>query len=172
MIWKVYYFNGSEFDIYNVFNHTSFNREVQELLQRKSLNKEDFSEELRAISKYYFWGKNEWEILLNPCHYKAEYDVKIDVYSQLNLNWQQFEEYVWNSRANGEQVSSWIPCEQGQMPEDFTSDKSIIDVLVTLSSGVVTKVQRRKYGNRYEWARVLCSPVAWMCLPKKYVKEN
>ena len=37
----------------------------------------------------------------------------------------------------------WIPCKEGQMPEDFDKkNRKVLNVLVTTENGKVTKVQR------------------------------
>ena len=126
--WNVYHFDFSNKDlhIYNVFEHRSFNNDVQELLKKKDITREDFAEKLRREAKYRFWAKCEWECVITGCEphidrreferLMSEYEEcgkdvkrlwlrtsirladknKIDVYEQLMLNWEQFEAYVWS----------------------------------------------------------------------------
>ena len=48
---------------------------------------------------YYFWSKCEYEIIVtcNPewDRFKKE---KIDVYDQLQLNWNKFVDYIWENK--------------------------------------------------------------------------
>lgn len=96
MEWNVYYhdFNRRQITTYNVFNHGSFNREINQLSQ-KNLDKLEFAERLKIIAMYYFWSKTEWEVIVSPWIGKGD-DEKIDVYDQLKLNWDKFVDYVWN----------------------------------------------------------------------------
>ena len=48
---------------------------------------------------YYFWSKCEYEIIIT-CWPKWDKfkEEKIDVYSQLNLNWDKFVNYIWENK--------------------------------------------------------------------------
>ena len=54
---------------------------------------------VRNSLRYYYWSKCEWEIVLSdwpPSEtFKKE---KVDVYSQVVLNWDIFSEYIWENR--------------------------------------------------------------------------
>ena len=127
MIWNVYDhdFNGRKIRIWNVFKHLSFNRDVQELLN-ENLTYEEFSKRLNRIAHYYFWSKAEYEIVITSWaphinneeidrlnaeramresrSYYVNLDVrdKVDVYDQLELNWERFVDYVYNFKRNKE----------------------------------------------------------------------
>lgn len=113
--------NLSTIKPYNVFNHYSFANEVAELVKNlDARNLSEFEERLDNIARYYFWGKYEWEIGLTEVFPKIgvnqakllvkEYangpkslyyvdlycHSKIDVYSQLHLNWDRFVDYCEN----------------------------------------------------------------------------
>lgn len=119
-----YHFSAPELRIFNVFNHHSFLEYVQKLLA-KDMPKEEFTELLRREVFYYYWGKTEWECIITntepkisrnelcrvlsecyeqlpksqptPRHFCINlYDAyKLDVYSQVMLNWDEFVDYVW-----------------------------------------------------------------------------
>lgn len=118
MIWNVYShdFNKKSIITYNVFDHGSFKCEVEDLL-RKDLNYSDFSQKLRSVARYYFWAKCEHEVVitswppritreelhrlnLEDAAYRyspqLETGIKIDIYQQLQLNWDAFVQYVYN----------------------------------------------------------------------------
>jgi len=126
-VWNVYDYshNDNEMRVFNVFNHSSFNHNVEKILKQDT-TKEEFSELLRRQVQYYYWSKAEWECvitdlnphiaqrdlerILNECYLKktnadrlCRYThvnlsdaEKIDVYDQLRLNWEEFVEYVWS----------------------------------------------------------------------------
>lgn len=120
MTWNVYKYdiNQREIEVYNVFKHYSFNVDVEKLLKKK-ISYEEFYEELKSLTMYYFWSKSEHEVVITnfpPYIDREEIDrlvaekdehpyrtyvhlevcTKIDIYGQLNLNWEQFARYVWS----------------------------------------------------------------------------
>ena len=83
-------------------------------------NKEVFIEELKGDLGYYYWAKAEWEAVIttwppyidtneikrivkedseNAHNYRTYVNVdvgeKVDVYKQIQLNWDHFIDYVW-----------------------------------------------------------------------------
>lgn len=99
--WNVYIedFNGKKIKTYNIFDHPTF---LGELKKISGLSKEEFLDKLERNLMYYFWSKCEWEIVLSswPQRYENSkfQDKKIDVYSQVMINWEVFSEYVWEHR--------------------------------------------------------------------------
>lgn len=96
--WYVLYSDSNVRKIvkWNIFNHGAFRREVDKLL-KENLTKDDFSEKLRRLLMYYMWSKSEYEIIVSPWVGRAE-DIKIDIYSQVHMNWDRFVDYVWSFR--------------------------------------------------------------------------
>lgn len=120
MKWNVFRCNANKnnIEVFNIFDHYYFNNEVSELLKNKELNKEEFEEKLKINAMYYFWSKYEHEIVItssppyiqldeikrikdsDKCiqHVTPETYLKIDIYQQIQLNWDKFIEYVWSFR--------------------------------------------------------------------------
>lgn len=96
--WYVLYSDSNARKIvkWNIFKHGTFKREVDKLL-KENLTKDDFSEKLRRLLMYYMWSKSEYEIIVSPWVGRAE-DIKIDIYSQVHMNWDRFVDYVWSFR--------------------------------------------------------------------------
>ena len=99
--WNVFYYdiNRKKIDTYNIFDHYSFVKWLQKDLKDTN-NIEDFAIALKSNLMYYFWGKAEWEVLITPwVGGDREKDViKVDVYSQVMLNWEIFLNYVWSNK--------------------------------------------------------------------------
>lgn len=95
MKWNVYRYNinKNKIEVYNIFNHYSFNRDVTTDLSRYR-SREAFAKALQYNLKHYFWSKCEWEVLVYPWPI-ADGEIKIDVYDQVMLNWDVFVDYVW-----------------------------------------------------------------------------
>lgn len=93
-------------------------------------------------------------------------------------NASELEEYVESLSSN----DLWVPCSQ-HMPEEIlpynkNATYPAINVLATLRSGVVTKLQRIGDGDYYRssemtwhWGRCPSGVLAWQPLPEKYVEE-
>lgn len=89
-------FNASRIEIYNVFDHGGVVEELKTAIKKIS-DKQAFSVELRHIMMYYFWAKCEWEVVVTSWP-GGRGERKIDVFYQLNLNWDAFVNYVWDHR--------------------------------------------------------------------------
>lgn len=83
-------------EFYNVFNHWSFLKSC--ISNAKKYNKKaEFFVAVHNDLQYYFWSKFEWEILVSGFFEKSE-TFKIDVYDQVNANFDQFVDYLWDRR--------------------------------------------------------------------------
>ena len=120
-------FNHRAIVEYNIFDHSSFAQDVNKLL-KADIPKDEFAEQLKRSLMYWFWCKSEHEVVISswPVYidkeeldrinieheeynnkwgrypYKInvapEVGEKIDIYSQVMMNWEQFVEYVWSNK--------------------------------------------------------------------------
>ena len=101
--WKAYYheWNGNKIIPFNVFDHGRFYADCKKNARKNIHDYETFCDQLRKDTMYWFWSKCEWEIVLTPWvrRSSADVDIKIDVYDQLHLNWEQFCKYTWDHGA-------------------------------------------------------------------------
>ena len=97
--WYVYYYDSNAQKIikWNVFNHGTFNKEVDKLLREKP-TKEEFIDKLKRQLMYYFWSKCQYEIILSPWTGQAD-NIKIDIYDQIMMNFDRFVDYVWSFKS-------------------------------------------------------------------------
>ena len=98
--WYVYLENVNERKIirYNVFNHWGFSQDLKDII-KELRNKEELSEEVRRLASYYFWAKCEYEVLITSWIGRKNFkDEKVDVYDQLQLNWNAFIDYIWKNK--------------------------------------------------------------------------
>lgn len=96
MEWNVYYHDISTREIrtMNVFRHSRFLEDVQKHL-KKFNEKDEFEKALKSSLMYYFWSKSEYEIIISAwCGGNGDESVKIDIYSQIMLNWGKFVDYT------------------------------------------------------------------------------
>lgn len=84
-------FNGQIFKSFDIFSHSSFTKEFSKL---KKDNFESFQTDLKNLIKDYFWAKCEYEIVLGDWP-QGEVLCKIDIYTQLIINWDRFSEYCF-----------------------------------------------------------------------------
>lgn len=119
-------FNRKEIVLYDIFKGGHFENVAKEL-KKKSGSKEEFVEEFRIKLMSRFWSRSEYEVIVTSWppyiekeelarlnveqeeHFKKygaypyRHNVnlvvgeKIDIFKQLEMNWNQFIEYVWNN---------------------------------------------------------------------------
>lgn len=97
--WNVFIhdINKKQMQIFNVFEHGRYRQEIIELLNRRDdYTLEEFKEKVKSLTMYSYWCKCEWEILIAPLigDFNKE-SVKIDVYMQLEMNWNHYIKYLW-----------------------------------------------------------------------------
>ena len=77
--------------MYNIFDHSKFREDVEEILSL-GLSRNGFDSRLEKTLLYYFLCKSEYEVII------SQWIGKADIYTQVELNWQQFSDYVWSQR--------------------------------------------------------------------------
>lgn len=99
MEWMVYYFDMNRQKM-ATYNALTCEKDIKKLL-KKCDTKSEFAEELRKEMMYQYWSKAEWEIVISPwCGGTAEESAeKIDIYSQLKLNWDKLVDYCWSFKC-------------------------------------------------------------------------
>ena len=104
MEWNAFYYNSNKNKIenFNIFEHYKFCEDIKKVIKEYKTKKE-FERQLEIESRYYFWSKCEWEliikitdenrILLEPwvgCREPEK--TRIDVTDDKNFNWKNFAE--------------------------------------------------------------------------------
>jgi hypothetical protein len=119
-------FNKGTIEYYDIFKGGHW-QEIIESLMHSCKSKEEFSAELRKKLMYQYWSRSEYEVVVTswPPYIKVEnieemksevekhnsecnweqvrisptltVAKKIDVFEQLNMNWEQFINYVWEN---------------------------------------------------------------------------
>lgn len=93
--WNVFVpdINKRKIKVFNIFNHIGYKQEIVELLNRRDdYTLEEFREKVKLSTMHYYC---EWEILIAPLI--GDFDkksVKIDVYMQLEMNWDHYIKYL------------------------------------------------------------------------------
>ena len=88
----------SEFIIFNVFEHSSFVKDLKDNIEEHFEDRDGFDQELKMRIMYYFWSKAEYEITVSSIFSKGPPPKKVDVYDQIMMNWDLFEDYVWTNK--------------------------------------------------------------------------
>ena len=93
--WNVWYneLNTNKIKPFNIFNHYSFKKAVTDIFSKR-LRMGEFEEMIDKEAMYYFWCKAEYEVMIVGLF--GRNTKKIDIYSQLKLNWDRFIDYLWN----------------------------------------------------------------------------
>ena len=99
MVWNVYKFypSANQVKVFNIFSNDRFKTRVR-ILRKTSISKEAFIKDLERELMCYFWSKYEYEISISELFPTYGYEpLKVDVYSQVMLNWEVFANYVWEA---------------------------------------------------------------------------
>ena len=99
--WYVYVedYNAKTIKKFNVFHSVNFLKGCKETF-KKFKDVELIEKEIKNWAKYSFWSKYEYEIVLSAFPYAVNFkNVKIDVYDQLEMNWDSFFRYVMDHKA-------------------------------------------------------------------------
>lgn len=96
LTWNVFYCNPNldKLETINVLEHRE---DYLKQLKKDYPIKADFSEKLRDEMMYHYWAKCEWETIISPWPSKEGIEWKIDIFWQLNLNWNNFVDYCWSN---------------------------------------------------------------------------
>lgn len=106
--WFVCRDNNGQFRQFNIFSHGGFVDDVKKLSGEQ--DREVFNYELNRILRYYFWGRCEYELVVKQLI--GDEEKKIDVYSQIALNFDRFSDYIWglthicNENANASKAKN------------------------------------------------------------------
>lgn len=86
------------FDYNWVFNKYLYKVKKQYgALRGKHCDYKLFADGVRRELQCYFWARSQYEIILSGWIKKVD-EYKLDVYTQVMLNWDRFIEYLWNNR--------------------------------------------------------------------------
>ena len=99
--WNVYVgnFNAKKIETHNVFHHTGFTEDCRKAAKKFKNDKAAFAEEVRHSLMYYYWSKCEWDVVIEHWPPANGFDdSKVDVYSQVMMNWDRFIDYLWENR--------------------------------------------------------------------------
>lgn len=83
---------------HNVFNHYGFLGDCKAALKKCKGDREVFEEAVKRSLLYYYWCKCEWEVVISLWPPRDYGDIKVDVYSQIMMNWDRFSDYLWENR--------------------------------------------------------------------------
>lgn len=95
--WHVFYYNinARQIETYDIFKYKAFKTAVCKHLQ-DCVDKAEFAESLRRELSYYYRSRCEFEVIVNAMF--GDTAKKVDVYTQVYLNWDVFVNYVWSFR--------------------------------------------------------------------------
>ena len=102
--WNVIYgnFNSGKIETYNIFQHGGFLKDCIEISKLYRNDKDKFASEVQNSLSYFFAHKCEWEVIVShwpPSTNESRFkDKKVDVYSQVMMNWDHFINYLWDQR--------------------------------------------------------------------------
>lgn len=100
--WNALYydFNSKRVRTYNIFSHGGFLEDCRKAARKYKNDKSAFLEAVSSSLQYFFWCKCEWEVIVSAWPPSEKFrESKIDIFSQVMMNWTAFEEYIWTHAA-------------------------------------------------------------------------
>lgn len=94
--WVVFNMHSNNY-IFNVFHSVTFCSGVVSsflVALKDHTSYETFKRELKSAAMYSFWSKAEYELIIKSW-VGTEREKKIDIFTQLYLNWEAFCRYTW-----------------------------------------------------------------------------
>ena len=128
LVWNVFNEQNGEILPINIFEYNyKFLEDLLLAKQKYNDNFEKFAEEVRKLLQYYYWSKSEYETIITSWPPYIESDEldrlnkekethlemygnfyieavelnvshKIDIYTQIMMNWDRFIDYLWNNK--------------------------------------------------------------------------
>ena len=102
LTWNVYTgdFSSQRIKVFNIFEHISFSNGCKKAAELSGDDAVAFAESIRRELQYYFWRKCEWEVILSGWPSRDTFHTeKVDVYSQIMLNFDVFIDYLWRNKV-------------------------------------------------------------------------
>ena len=128
LIWNVFNERNGEIFPVNIFEYNyKFLEDLLVAKRKHKDNFEEFAESVRKSLQYYYWSKSEYETIITswPPYIESEeldrlnkekeeqlakgrpyyrdavnlnVEYKIDIYTQVMMNWDRFIDYIWNNK--------------------------------------------------------------------------
>lgn len=126
--WNVFNESSGEIKVINIFEYSyTFLKDLLEAKRKYKDNFEQFADRVRSSLQYCFWSKSEYETVIttwppyveseelnrlnkekhereirNRPFYRDAVNLttryKIDIYTQIMMNWDRFIDYIWNNK--------------------------------------------------------------------------
>lgn len=92
MEWYVfrYDFNANQIIKWNVFDNIYL---YEFMTEGKHKFSGDFAEDLKTVCMHEFWSRYQYEMIIADYTDKHRTELKVDVWDQLQLNWEAFVKY-------------------------------------------------------------------------------
>ena len=91
--WNAYLYENGRLITFNILDSCSFLSEIKKIL-KDDYGTEKFRESIRKALMYSFWSKSEYEFLIEPLTSKSNEYIKISVYDQVMINFDNFLKFL------------------------------------------------------------------------------
>ena len=107
--WFVIVERSGEVKFHNVFYHWRLWEDLCKLRKKygkrnaTDADRAEFEKQTKRMLMYYYWSKCEWEVVVTSFPYSIKdgdlrVGKKLDVWSQIEANWERFFDYLWANR--------------------------------------------------------------------------
>ena len=103
MKWNTIVYDNGKIKYFNIFRNTLFREAIEEIFRTPEQSREDIEEQVKRKAQWQFWSRCEYEIILSewpPSPKDNNY--KLDVFEQLEANWERFIDYIYDCYCSGD----------------------------------------------------------------------
>ena len=105
MKWNTIIYDNGKIKYFNIFRNILFREAIEQIFRTPEQSREDIEEQVKKKAQWQFWGRCEYEIILSewPSSPKDN-SYKLDVFEQLEANWERFIDYIYDCYCSGDYV--------------------------------------------------------------------
>ena len=105
MKWNTISYDNGKIEYFNIFRNISFREAIEEIFRIPEQSREEIEEQVKRKAKWQFWSRCEYEIILSEWPPNAtDNNYKLDVFEQLEANWERFMDYIYDCYCSGDYI--------------------------------------------------------------------
>lgn len=103
--WNTILYNNGKLEYFNIFRNILFREAIEEIFRISEQSREVIEDQVKRKAQWQFWSRCEYEVIISewPPNPKDN-DYKLDVFEQLEANWERFIDYIYDCYCSGEYI--------------------------------------------------------------------
>ena len=103
--WNTIRYDNGKIEYFNIFKNILFKEAIEEIFRTPEQSREEIEEKVKRKAQWQFWSRCEYEVIISewpPSSKDKNY--KLDVFEQLEANWERFMDYIYDCYCSGDYV--------------------------------------------------------------------